>query len=257
LVVSAFFVAAAAPVSSLLAISLPEGGVSAFNLGNKVVLFITGLVNTAISTVMLPYFSALVSKNHLLSARRELSFFLLLATFVAVPISACLFIGSESIIRVMFEGGTFDSAATELVTRVMQYAVIQLPFFVCNSLLLKFAMATKHVFAICIVAIIGLIINIGASILFMQHMGVAGIALGASISMLLSTVLLVLVLVRYWHISKLDALIMLLNWLLFVTLLVGLHFQSVSSVCVTIFAYSILLIGYFNSLKPDKFPFFQ
>jgi putative peptidoglycan lipid II flippase len=253
LVVSAFFVTAAAPVATLLAISLPEGGVSAFNLGNKVALFVTGLVSTAISTVMLPYFSTLIAKNHLISARRELSFFLLLATFISVPISTALFIESEFIVHLMFEGGSFDHAATELVARVMQYAVVQIPFFICNSLLLKFATATKHVIAISGVAIMGLLINISLSIMFMKHMGVAGIALGGSISMLLSTVLLMLVLVRFWHISKFDAIIMLLNWLMFVTILMCLHFQSLSSACVTIFAYVILLIGYLDSLRSNRF----
>lgn len=255
LVVSAFFVAVAAPVATLLAITLPEGSVSAFNLGNKVVLFITGLVNTAISTVMLPYFSRLVTKNHLVSARNELSFFLLFATFVSIPISAVLFIWSEPIIRLLFEHGTFNKSSTELVTRVMQYSVVQLPFFVSNSLLLKFATATKHVYAITAVAIIGLLVNIGVSILLMNYMGVAGIALGASVSMLSSTVLLVLVLVRYWHISKLDALIILLNWMLFLTLLLGLHFQSAPSAYATAFAYAVLLIGYFSTLKSDRFSF--
>lgn len=252
LVVSAFFVAAAAPVATLLAISLPDGGVSALNLGTKVVLFVTGLVSTTMSTVMLPYFSALVAKNHLISARRELSFFLLLATFVSVPVSIGLYIWSDQIVRLMFEGGTFDATATVQVTRVMQYAVVQLPFFVCNALLLKFSTATKHVFAISAVAIVGLLINVGTSIFLMQHMGVAGIALGSSVSMLLSTVLLVLVLVRYWHITKFDALIMLITWLLFVTLLMSLHFGSIPSVYATVLAYIILLAGYLSSLVSDK-----
>ena len=252
LVVSAFFVAAAAPVATLLAISLPEGGVSALNLGTKVVLFVTGLVSTAMTTVMLPYFSTLVAKNHLISARRELSFFLLFATFISVPVSIGLFIWSDQIVRLMFEGGTFDSNATTQVTRVMQYAVVQLPFFVCNALLLKFSTATKHVFAISAVAIVGLLINVGTSVFLMQHLGVAGIALGSSVSMLLSTVLLVLVLVRYWHITKFDALIMLITWLLFVTLLMCLHFGSIPSVYATVLAYIILLVGYLGSLISDK-----
>jgi peptidoglycan biosynthesis protein MviN/MurJ (putative lipid II flippase) len=176
----------------------------------------------------------------------------LFATFVSVPVSAGLFIWSEPIIRLMFEGGIFDSTATEQVTRVMQYTVVQLPFFVCSFLLLKFATATKHVLAICVVAVVGLLVNIGASLLLMERMGVAGIALGASISMLVSTGLLVLVLVRYWHITKFDALIMLLNWLLFITLLICLHFKSVPSAYVTILAYVVLLAGYFNSLISDK-----
>ena len=251
LIISAFFVSAAAPVATFLAMSLPEGSVSALNLGNKVVLFVTGLVGAAVSTVMLPYFSSLAAKNHLVSARRELSFFLLISTFFSVPISAALYVWSEEIISLIFASGSVDVAATGQVSRVMQYAVVQLPFFVCNALLLKFATATKHVVTISVVAIVGLLVNIGASILLMQHMGVAGIALGGSVSMLVSTVLLVLVLVRYWHITWFDAVIMLLNWLFFVTLLVCVHFKSVPSIYVIISAYAVLLLGYFNSLKYD------
>jgi putative peptidoglycan lipid II flippase len=216
------------------------------------VLFVAGLVGAAVSTVMLPYFSSLVVKNHLVSARRELSFFLLFSTFISVPVSAGLFVWSEPIVRLLFEGGSFDADATGLVTRVMQYAVVQLPFFVSNSLLLKFAAATKHVVAVSVVAIVGLLVNVGASILLMKHMGVAGIALGSSMSMLVSTVLLVLVLVRYWHITWVDAVVMLLNWLLFVTLLVSFHFQSAPGVCVTVLSYAILLSGYFRSLRDDR-----
>jgi len=253
LMVSALFVSLAAPAATLLSMSLPDGSVSALNLGTKVVLFMTGLVGAAISSVMLPYFSSLMAKNQLVSARRELSFFMLASTFVSVPISAGLFVWSELIVRLMFERGGFDSDATTLVTRVMQYAVVQLPFFVSNSLLLKFATATKHVIAISVAATVGLLVNVAASMVLMNHMGVAGIALGSSVSMLVSTVLLVFVLVGYRHIAGVDAIIMFLNWLLFLTLLISLHFQSTPSICVTVFTYAVLLAGYLRSLTDDPF----
>jgi putative peptidoglycan lipid II flippase len=249
LAASAFFISIAAFVSTMLAMSLPGGGVSAFNLGNKVVLFATGLVGTAVGTVMLPYFSTLVSKNRLVSARRELSIFLLFATFISVPISALIYMWSEPIVRLIFEGGVFDSNATAEVTRVMQYSVVQLPFFICNSLLLKFATATKHVFAISAVAIVGLLVNVAASMILMRHMGVAGIALGMTASMLVSTVLLVLVLVRHWHITGFDAVVMLLNWLLYLTLLMSVHFESMPSIFAVVLAYVILLAGYLKTLS--------
>ncbi|MDD4945433.1 MAG: lipid II flippase MurJ, partial [Gallionella sp.] len=249
---TAFFVSVSALVSTLLAMSLPEGAVSAFNLGNKVVLFVTGLVGTAITAVVLPYFSSLVSKNHLVAARRELSLFLLFSTFISVPVSTFLYVWSQPIVSILFEGKNFDSGSTEMVARVMQYAVVQLPFFVCNSLLLKFATATKHVIAIFVVALIGLLVNIGASLLMMKHMGVAGIALGSTFSMVVSTILLVLILVRYWHITWTDAFVMLMNWMLFVTLLVGVHFASVPSICVIVLAYGVLLVGYFYALSDEK-----
>jgi peptidoglycan biosynthesis protein MviN/MurJ (putative lipid II flippase) len=134
----------------------------------------------------------------------------------------------------------------------MQYSIVQLPFVVCNFLLLKFATATRHVIAISAVAFVGLLVTIGAGILLMKHMGIGGIALGASLSMLVSTVLLLLVLLRNGYVTGLDTVIMLLNWLLFITLLMCFHFQSVPSIYVTILAYVVLMGGYFNSLKYDK-----
>lgn len=252
LVISAFFVSAVAPVATLLAMSLPAGSVSALNLGTKVVLFVTGLVGAAVSAVMLPYFAGLIAKKNLLSARRELSFFLLLATFVSVPASAVLFIWAEEIINLVFLSGSVDADSQALIARVMQYAVVQLPFFVCSALLLKFATATRHLVTIVLVSVIGLLVNVAASLLLMQHMGVAGIALGGSISILTSTVLLVLALVRFWHIDWLDAVFILLNWLLFLTLLVSIHFGSTPSVFATSAAYATLLLGYFSSLRPGS-----
>ncbi len=252
LAVSALFVSLAAPVATLLSMSLPEGGVSAFNLGSKVVLFMTGLVGAAITSVMLPYFSALMAKSQLVSARRELSFFMLASTFISVPISTGLFVWAEPIIRLMFERGGFNSDATLLVTRVMQYSVVQLPFFVCNSLLLKFATATRHVLAICATAVIGLFVNVLLSLLLMKHMGVAGIALGSSFAIVVSTMLLIMVLLRHGHIIWTDAVIMALSWLLFLTLLISVHFQSFPSIGVTLTTYAVLVAGYLRSLWDDR-----
>jgi peptidoglycan biosynthesis protein MviN/MurJ (putative lipid II flippase) len=201
---------------------------------------------------MLPYFSLLVARSQLVAARRELSFFLLLATFISVPVSAGLFLWSEPIVRLIFERGSFDSDATGQVARVMQYSIVQLPFFVCNSLLIRFATATRHVMAICAVSFLGLLVNIGAGILLMKHMGVGGIALGASLSVLTSTLFLLMVLVRYGYVTGLDMIIVMLNWLFFLTLLMCFHFQSVPGIYVTLLAFVVLMGGYLNSLKSTQ-----
>ena len=248
LVASAFFVSVAVLVNTFLAMTLPEGAVSIFNLGNKVVLLITGLVGAGVSTVMLPYFSKLIAKDHIIEARSELSVFLLMITFLSVPVSVALFVWAPLIVEILFSDGNFGSEKMGMITRVMQYAVVQVPFFACNIFLLKFATATKHVGAILLVAILGLLINIGASLLFMKHMGVPGIALGASLSMVMSTVFLVLLLARYRHVGLLDMVVLWLNWLLFISLLMSIHFGSMSGVVVTLSAYLCLFIVYSQSL---------
>jgi putative peptidoglycan lipid II flippase len=254
LVASAFFVSIAVFVNTILAATLPEGGVSIFNLGNKFVLIVTGLIGAGISTVMLPYFSALIAKNQMVTARRELSVFLLLLTFLFVPVSVALFVWAEPIVSLLFKGGDFGSDDVVEVARVLKYAAIQIPIFAGNVLLLKFAISTKHVKAILVSALVGLLINVVASMLFMKYMGVAGIALGASLSMIAATTLLVIVLARHGHIIVLDVVTLLLNWLLFITLLISINFSSVLGIIVTVMTYIVLLVGYIKSLSSEHLP---
>jgi murein biosynthesis integral membrane protein MurJ len=252
LLASAFFVSVSLPIDTMLAATLPEGNISAFNLGTKVVIFISGLLGAAISSVMLPYFSMLVEKRGLHKARKELSLFLLIATFVSIVASAVLYVLSEPIVRFLFATATFDANDVLAVSRVMQYVVIQIPFFVCNMLLLKYATATRHSVTITLTALAGLAVNIGVSLFLMPRMGASGIAFAASFSMLISSALLIVALVRFGHIQILDAMVILLNWMLFITLLVAEHFRSPSSIAIVITTYVILVAGYLNLMRENR-----
>jgi len=243
LVASAFFVSVSLLVSTLLAISLPSGAVSAFNLGNKMVLLVTGILGAAISTVILPYFSMLIAQHSWLKAKQELSSLLLLLTFLLIPFTVGVFVFSEQIIAIVFEG-IADSEIVK-ITSVMRYAVIQIPFFACNILLLKFATATRQVNKVLFTAAIGLLINIGLSLFLMEKMGVQGIVLGASISIAVSTVILVVMLMVNKHIAALSMLVLMLSWFLFVTLLANIYFESVAGTTAAIIAYLILSLGYY------------
>lgn len=172
----------------------------------------------------------------------------------SIPISVALFVWSEPLVSFIFEGESIGNSDVINVARVLKYAMIQIPFFACNVLLLKYASATKHVMAILLVAVLGLLINIAASLLFMQYMGVAGIALGASVSMMLATIFLFMILARYRHVSLFDVVVLLLNWLLFITLLVSIHFASAPGIVVTIATYFILLGGYMKSQLSQSQP---
>lgn len=132
----------------------------------------------------------------------------------------------------------------------MSYSVVQLPFFVCITVLLKFATAAGRVITISLAALAGFVVNVGAGLFIMRYMGVGGIALGASLSVMVSTVLLLVAHARSGYVTGLDTVLMLLNWFLFVTLLMCLHFDSLPGITVTILAFVVLTGGYLNSLRP-------
>ncbi len=252
LLASAFFAGVILPIDIMLASSVENGSVSIFNLGMKVVLFISGLLGVVVSNVLFPYFSSMVEKKNHKMVKKELSFFMLVATFISIPASVIFYIGSEHIVRLVFYNGTFAESDLMAVKRVMQYSVVQIPFFICNILLLKYATATRHLIVISFSAFFGLLLNIGLSLALMPVMGVSGIALATSVAMIASSALILIMLSFYGHISIVDMMLVLLNWLLFLTTMVALHFQSIPSVVMAIFSYSILLFAYYTYYKLTK-----
>lgn len=135
---------AAIPINNAMAPSLDEGSVSTLGIGIKLVIFISGLVGTTITTVMIPYFSGLMAKRKHMEARRELSYFLVLATFVSVPLTLLLFSTSSQIVDLFFQGGVLQSADVEGIARVFKYGILQIPFFTCGMLFMRFDIAQKR-----------------------------------------------------------------------------------------------------------------
>ena len=241
LVASALFVSIAAPVNMNMASNLAEGSMAALGLGNKVVIFATGIIGAAVTTVILPHFSSFMARNRLLDIRNELSFFLLAGTVITIPLTLMLFVGSEAIVRLAFEGGAFAEADVQSVAKVVSYGIIQLPFYTINLLMLKFAIATRHAGRVMLASLLGLSINIGLNLVFMAHSGAAGIALATTLATAFSTCLLLLLFNRLGHIAWMDIVLVFLNWMLYTTFVICVHYHSYSGVVVAVIGLATLL----------------
>ncbi|MBP7527846.1 MAG: polysaccharide biosynthesis C-terminal domain-containing protein, partial [Syntrophorhabdaceae bacterium] len=233
LVFAALFVSLALPVNNVIAASLAPGSVSAFNLGMKFIVFFTGLIGTGISTVMLPHFSSYFAGNRVMDAKKELSFFLFLSTVIPMPLTVVIFLLTGPMINLIFGGGLFTVNDIGMVARIMEYGIIQLPFFCTNMLLVKFANARKKNALITITSLSGLIVNILLNLIFIGKMGVAGIALASSLSVVFATALFIVVGHRYSDISWVDATFTALAWLLYLTVLLYHHYNNVPGIIVT------------------------
>jgi putative peptidoglycan lipid II flippase len=243
LVAAAVFIQLALPVSTTMASVLPEGSVAALGLGSKAVLFITGLVGAAIASVVLPYFSRHMAQNRLLDARRELSFLLLAGTVISIPVTVVLHLLSEPFVRLIFEGGAFGSNEAGIVSRVMAYGILQLPFFVINVLLLKFAIATRHSGRVMIAAGIGLAVVILLNQALMGRIGVPGIALSMTLASAVTAGLMLLLFCRLGHVAWVDMVFIISNWILYLALAVCLHYSSYPGTIAAGLAFSFLVLG--------------
>lgn len=243
LVVAAVFMQLALPVSTAMASVLPEGSVAALGLGSKAVLFVTGLVGAAIASVVLPYFSRHMAQNRLLDARRELSFLLLAGTAISIPVTIGLHLLAEPFVRLVFEGGAFGAEESGLVSRVMAYGVLQLPFFVINVLLLKFAIASRRSGRVMLASLVGLGANILLNLALMQRVGAPGIALAMTLAATVTAGLMLLLFCRLGDVAWVDMAFIMTSWVLYLALAVCLHYGSYPGAVAAVLAFAFLALG--------------
>lgn len=237
---SALFVNAAVMIDNAMASTLQAGSVGAYSLGTKVVSFCTGIVGAGITAVLLPHFSSFFSSGRVAKGRQELRFYLFAGSLFAIPVAVALFLLAETLVRLAFLGGAFDERSAQTVSQVAAFGIIQIPFFTAHALLMKFANAARRSGLVFVTSLVGLLLNIVLNLALMRFVGVAGLALATSLSLWITSLLLLLWTHRHEHIHIVDIILLSLVWLLYLTLLLCLHYGSYSGVAVSMLALLVL-----------------
>ncbi len=136
------------------------------------------LASTAITQAIYPYLADLVAEESWGRLRRMILQFSGLVVAGSIPVIGAIWLGSEWIVRVLFERGEFDSGDTVRVASVLRWSCLQIPFYVlavlgarvnCAMLASKFMLAS---------AVINVAVNTSLNYIFIRYanMGVEGIA---------------------------------------------------------------------------------
>lgn len=248
LMVTAFSSALLIPITNSMAATLTIGSVAIIGLGTKVILLITGVISIGINTVLLPYFSKLVAKLQHSQAQSDFAFFLLLLTLLSIPATLLLTFLVEPIVSIMFAHSKLTEQDLINLTKVIEYGVIQLPFFACALVATKYITAYQRSGIIMISAFFGLIFIIVAGSALSKAIGVAGISLAMTLAAALSAMILVLYTNHLRHLSISDSLFIGFNWMMFLTLFLFLHYQLYAGLMITLIAYMILVVGHWQAL---------
>jgi len=252
LVIASVFMQVSVPVSTMMATSLQSGDIGALGLGGKLVVFLMGLITAGLASVVLPYFSNMLVQNRVIEARRELSFLLLSATVATIPLTVLLYLSSNSIVKIFFEGGVFDKDSTLLVANVMEFGALQLPFFVVNMIMLKYAIAMKRTRFVLLASFIGVLVNVFLNTWLSNFAGVAGVSLSMSMSVAVTAGLMLVVFFREREVAWLDLIFIWANWLLFVSMVVCLHYRSWVGVFAAFLAYGLLLYSEWQTVSRGR-----
>lgn len=111
-------------VDKNLASTLVTGSMSALNYAYKLNIFVIGLFVASITSVIYPVFAKLGSSGDIKQLKYTYRQSINAVILITMPISVGAFILAEPIIKMLFERGAFDAAATAMTSKVlMAYSV--------------------------------------------------------------------------------------------------------------------------------------
>jgi putative peptidoglycan lipid II flippase len=176
----AFLMCSTALVDRSMATLLTSGSVSALEYGNRIVSLPIIIASTAVSTVVMPYFSKLVASEDWQSIRRSLKHYLFLIFAASIPLTLVIIFCSEPIVILLLKRGSFNANDARLVAQIQICFAFQIPFYIAGMLVVKLISALRQNHFLVWGSAGNLIINIGLNFLFVRWLGVAGIALSTS-----------------------------------------------------------------------------
>lgn len=179
-----------------MAAMLAPGSVSTLNYAYKLIALVVGLGSTALGTAVLPHFSRLVAQEAWDAIQHTLQTYVRLVVVITVPLTLVLGFFSESIVHVLFERGAFNTRDTQIVAQTQLFYLLQVPFYLLCTLYVRLisSLCANHI--LMWGAIINLLVNVVLNLIFIQWLGVAGIALSTSVVYMVSLLYLVVMLKR-------------------------------------------------------------
>ena len=183
-------------IDTILASLLPIGAISQLYFADRIAQLPLGVVGIALGVALLPTLSRLeqVKVVDTAAVRQVLRRGIIIGMLAACPALAGIMAISDDLIRGLFAYGAFDPAMVSSTAAVLMAYGAGIPAFILIKTLQPSFYAAGDTATPMRITILSVGINIALSIMLMQIIGVAGLALATSISLWISTLILMLIL---------------------------------------------------------------
>ena len=169
-------------IGQSMAAALGIGNVSLLNYGTRLAGVLIAIGPAALSVTILPRFSRMVAARDWERLKQSLWRILSVSVLVAGVGAALLIVFSIPIVRLTLQRGAFTAADTRVVASVQAYSLLQLPFIVGITILMRILSALKANYALLPFSSAALVLSTALNYALMARYGVAGIALATSLA---------------------------------------------------------------------------
>lgn len=177
-------------VDKILSSGLREGSLSALTFSSRLNVFIIVIFLAPVISVYYTTMSNYYSKGKKSKFKNLLRSTINILAILVIPASVGLYVLRLPIVKLVYERGIFDTIASDMTANALRYYTIGLIGFALRDVLSRAFYAIKDTKSVMINGSIAVILNIIVSVILVPYLGVAGIAIGTSVSGLFGTVLL-------------------------------------------------------------------
>lgn len=185
-----------AVIDQSMAAALDPGSVASLSYGQKLVSVLLGLSSGAMGTVVLPHFSGLAARGDWHALQGMLRSSLRWIALTATPVTVVLVWQSVAITHLMFQRNAFTPETAVTVGEIQALYAIQVPFYLMSILAARVISSMRANHLLMWGAGISLVVDITLNYVFMQWIGVKGIALSTTMVLASSFVFLWIVMSR-------------------------------------------------------------
>jgi putative peptidoglycan lipid II flippase len=177
-------------VDRSIASVIVEGGISALTYANRLNLFIQGIFVVSIATAMYPMISTMAATGNMKGLKKALINAVNGVILLVTPATIGAIVLAEPIVMFLFGRGEFDTKAISLTSNALFYYSIGMVAVGIREIFTRAFYALQDTRTPMINAAIALIINIILNLILSKYMGLSGLALATSISIIIGSFLL-------------------------------------------------------------------
>ncbi|WDU82049.1 lipid II flippase MurJ [Caloramator sp. Dgby_cultured_2] len=175
----------------MLATTVGEGSIAVLNFANKLNMFVYGIFAVAITTVIYPTLSTYSAQENLRAYKDALIKGINVILLIMLPATIGMMVLRQPIVDIVFKRGAFDNNAAYLTSLALLFYSPGMIFVGVRDVIGRAFYSIKDTKTPMINGVVGVILNIILNIVLVKIMGVAGLALATSISVIVVTLLLI------------------------------------------------------------------
>lgn len=168
-------------VDQVVVATLPAGSVAALRYTTQFSGLFLSIAAIGIGTAVMPFYSTMIANRDWQSVRRILTQYIILIGFVTVPITIGIFSFSEPLSRLIFQRGAVTADNVQLISNILRYSALQIPFYVTNILIIRLVSALGKNNILVVWAAISLLLNALLDLLLVNWLGIGGIAFASAL----------------------------------------------------------------------------